>query len=175
MTTRTSRPISGSAVAGPAKADIHSCGYFCDRPACIKAQRDMLPALHHTLAQTQLDLTAQTAECFALRAELKELDALKADIANALTDLTDCSIENDALRARVAELGSVDTCGRVCEGTAYRLEARSLRAKVDELQADNTSLLALVADIRCALGDNGKRMQTELIEWCAELVKARRS
>jgi len=35
-------------------------------------------------------------------------------------------------------------------------------------------LLALVADIRCALGDNGKRMQTELIEWCAELVKARK-
>ena len=104
MTTRTSRPISGSAEAGPAATDIHSCGYFCDRPACIKAQRDMLPALHHTLAQTQLDLTAQTAECFALRAELKELDALKADIANALTDLTDYSIENDALRARVAEL-----------------------------------------------------------------------
>ena len=135
MTTRTSRPISGSAVAGPAKADIHSCGYFCDRPACIKAQRDMLPALHHTLAQTQLDLTAQTAECFALRAELKELDALKADIANALTDLTDCSIENDALRARVAELESADTCGRVCEGTAYRLEARSLRARVAELES----------------------------------------
>lgn len=22
--------------------DIHSCGYFCDRPACIKAQRDEL-------------------------------------------------------------------------------------------------------------------------------------
>ena len=20
--------------------DIHSCGYYCDRPACIKAQRD---------------------------------------------------------------------------------------------------------------------------------------
>jgi hypothetical protein len=22
--------------------DIHSCSYFCDRPACIKAQRDKL-------------------------------------------------------------------------------------------------------------------------------------
>ena len=22
--------------------DIHSCGYFCDRPLCIKAQRDEL-------------------------------------------------------------------------------------------------------------------------------------
>lgn len=24
--------------------DIHSCGYFCDRPECIKAQRDELRA-----------------------------------------------------------------------------------------------------------------------------------
>jgi hypothetical protein len=22
--------------------DIHSCGYYCDRPACIKAQRNEL-------------------------------------------------------------------------------------------------------------------------------------
>jgi hypothetical protein len=22
--------------------DIHSCGYYCDRPACVKAQRDKL-------------------------------------------------------------------------------------------------------------------------------------
>ena len=22
--------------------DIHSCGYYCDRPACLKAQRDEL-------------------------------------------------------------------------------------------------------------------------------------
>jgi hypothetical protein len=22
--------------------DIHSCGYYCDRPACVKAQRDEL-------------------------------------------------------------------------------------------------------------------------------------
>ena len=22
--------------------DIHSCSYFCDRPACVKAQRDKL-------------------------------------------------------------------------------------------------------------------------------------
>ena len=158
MTTRTSRPISGSAEAGPASTDIvDRLRQYNPPDRTIDAQRQMSMDIHEAADIIQ-----------ALHVEL---DELKADIANALTDLTDCSIENDALRARVAELGSADTCGRVCEGTAYRLEARSLRAKVDELQADNTSLLALVADIRCALGDNGKRMQTELIEWCAELVK----
>ena len=169
MTTRTSRPISGSAEAGPASTDIVDIGdgYFAEI-------RDDGIAISHVRGGLDMAMGAETAmvrEIIALRVEL---DELKADIANALTDLTDYSIENDALRARVAELESADTCGRVCEGTAYRLEARSLRAKVDELQADNTSLLALVADIRCALGDNGKRMQTELIEWCAELVKARK-
>lgn len=172
MTTRTSRPISGSAVAGSAPADIVDIagGYFAEKRADGFAIRHERGGLHMALPPE----IAMVNAIAALRAELKELDALKVDIANVLTDLTDCSIENDALRARVAELESADTCGRVCEGTAYRLEARSLRARVAELQADNTSLLALVADIRCALGDNGKRMQTELIEWCAELVKARK-
>jgi hypothetical protein len=33
--------------------------------------------------------------------------------------------------------------------------------------------LGLVADIRHALGDNGKRMQPELIEYCRQLVADR--
>ena len=174
MTPSTRTPIAVDAVARSASeaADIVDIagGYFAEKRADGFAIRHERGGLHMALPPE----IAMVNAIAALRAELKELDALKADIANALTDLTDYSIENEALRARVAELESADTCGRVCEGTAYRLEARSLRAKVDELQADNTSLLALVADIRCALGDNGKRMQTELIEWCAELVKARK-
>jgi hypothetical protein len=27
---------------GASMTDIHSCGYYCDRPECIKAQRDEL-------------------------------------------------------------------------------------------------------------------------------------
>jgi hypothetical protein len=45
--------------------------------------------------------------------------------------------------------------------------------RVVEMQSENTSLLKLVADIRFALGDNGKRMQPELIEYCKELVKSK--
>lgn len=36
--------------------DMHSCSYFCDRPACIKAQRDELRAA----------LAAQPAELVAM-------------------------------------------------------------------------------------------------------------
>ena len=133
MTTRTSRPISGSAVAGSAPADIVDIagGYFAEKRADGFAIRHERGGLHMALPPE----IAMVNAIAALRAELKELDALKVDIANVLTDLTDCSIENDALRARVAELGSADTCGRVCEGTAYRLEARSLRARVAELES----------------------------------------
>lgn len=31
--TNESRPI-------PQAEDVHSCSYYCERPACIKAQRD---------------------------------------------------------------------------------------------------------------------------------------
>lgn len=43
---------------------------------------------------------------------------------------------------------------------------------VERLTAEHASALALVADIRAALGDNGKRMQPELIEYCRSLSAA---
>jgi len=35
--------------------DIHSCGYYCDKPLCIKAQRD---ELREMFAKEWVDLTA---------------------------------------------------------------------------------------------------------------------
>lgn len=43
----------------------------------------------------------------------------------------------------------------------------------DELAADNAAMLRLISDIRFALGDNGKRMQPELVEYAKEIVKQR--
>lgn len=40
-----------------------------------------------------------------------------------------------------------------------------------ELQRQNIALLNLIADIRFAIGDDGKRMSDELIEYCRELSK----
>ncbi len=36
---------------------------------------------------------------------------------------------------------------------------------------DNIQLLVLLADLRIALGDNGKRMQPELVEYARELKR----
>jgi hypothetical protein len=45
--------------------------------------------------------------------------------------------EIEALRAEIAALRSGDTCARQCEGTAYRLECRTLRARVADLERQN--------------------------------------
>lgn len=48
-------------------------------------------------------------------------------------------------------------------------EIAELWRKLASAREDATSALRLVTDIRFALGDDGKRMQPELIEWCKEL------
>jgi hypothetical protein len=41
-------------------SDIHSCSYYCDRPACIKAQRDELRDRFQVMqAQAEVDAKAQ--------------------------------------------------------------------------------------------------------------------
>jgi len=50
-------------------------------------------------------------------------------------------------------------------------ENAALAAEVERLRADHAAALGLVAEVRFALGDNGKRMQPELIEW----IKQRRN
>lgn len=48
-------------------------------------------------------------------------------------------------------------------------DIEAVNAQCRNLADDNASLLDLLSRIRFALGDNGKRMQSELIEYCAEL------
>ena len=48
-------------------------------------------------------------------------------------------------------------------------ENAALAAEVERLRKDHAAALGLVADVRFALGDNGKRMQPELIEWATGL------
>ena len=51
----------------------------------------------------------------------------------------------------------------------YAAEAESLKEKNAALAKDNTSMLGLLADLREALGDNGERMQPELVAYASEL------
>ena len=46
--------------------DIHSCNYYCERPACIKAQRDEMRGWFfdtQTVAALQQKLAASEREC----------------------------------------------------------------------------------------------------------------
>lgn len=55
--------------------------------------------------------------------------------------------------------------------TAYALTALApLEAENADLKIENASLYSLLADIRAAVGDNGKRMQEELVEWLREVA-----
>lgn len=46
---------------------------------------------------------------------------------------------------------------------------------VAQLQRERNSLINLLADLRTAVGDHGRRMQPELLEYCRELGGRRRS
>ena len=68
--------------------------------------------------------------------------------------------------------------GSLCENERLQAELTRLRAEVARLEAEKAeadanqiAALDLVSRIRFALGDNGKRMQGELIVYCAEAVK----
>lgn len=50
-----------------------------------------------------------------------------------------------------------------------REENEELKRQRDNETAASAAALRLVADIRFALGDDGKRMQDELVAWCKEL------
>jgi hypothetical protein len=48
-------------------SDIHTCSYYCDRPRCIKAQRDELRDKFQAMqAKSEIDAKASTAEKEAL-------------------------------------------------------------------------------------------------------------
>jgi hypothetical protein len=52
-----------------------------------------------------------------------------------------------------------------------REELDRLRAENARLLADHAAALRLVADVRAAIGDGGKRMQPELIEYCKAMKR----
>lgn len=57
---------------------------------------------------------------------------------------------------------------------AEALEAiQSLEARLEVEARTTWSLLSYLSDLRFALGDNGRRMQDELLEYCRDLRRAK--
>lgn len=53
--------------------DIHSCSYYCDRPACIKAQRD--------------ELRGKLFAMNGMFGDKETIDSFKARLADAIEDM----------------------------------------------------------------------------------------
>ena len=89
-----------------------------------------------------------------------------AIMEKAATEIDRIERENSELKAQLVEVNNnrtgVSPCARFCEALAAK-------KMFDNLQQENTSLLSLIADIRQACGDNGKRMHGELVQYIAEL------
>lgn len=75
---------------------------------------------------------------------------------------------------RQRELERTRNGAKIMERTleAAKVEIAGLKSSLAGAQQDNTSLLHLLARIREACGDNGKRMQDELIEYIRDLRRA---
>lgn len=58
---------------------------------------------------------------------------------------------------------------RSCDRCADAREIAELREELERERAAKASAFGLVSSIRFALGDNGRRMQPDLIEWCRGL------
>jgi hypothetical protein len=90
----------------------------------------------------------------------------KAEEADGASDL-DAALEHAETPRATAEEATL-------AAEVYRLQGELAKA---ERQRDNEAAasfaaLRLVSDIRFALGDNGKRMQDELVAWCKEIAGA---
>jgi hypothetical protein len=72
----------------------------------------------------------------------------------------------------MTDLPILEQCLLTCDApeTVWRPALDSIRQEVEQAQRDNASAFDLLSRIRFALGDNGKRMQDELIEYCKELA-----
>lgn len=71
----------------------HTCSYECERPGCIRAQRDELvakvEALRAEVAEWKRVAAAQETEIKALRAEVERLKSENARIREALQAIVD--------------------------------------------------------------------------------------
>ena len=72
----------------------------------------------------------------------------------------------------MTDLSILEQCLLTCDApeTVWRPALDSLRDDLEQARKDNISAFDLLSRVRFALGDNGKRMQDELLDYCRELA-----
>ena len=123
--------------------DIHSCSYFCKRPACIKAQRDELRAKNEAHQIVFSGIASALAELHNMTPE--QLDTLRKD-AERLDWIAQQELEDLFLSFLVDHAnhdGRYCVCGDSCKpGYGPTLRAAidaAMNAGKPELQAPKTS------------------------------------
>ena len=126
--------------------DIHSCSYYCDRPECVKAQRD---ELHERL-------DALIAEADSYR---RQSDAWRARYHAAVEHMTD-----QALQKATAD----GPQNLILTGDAQAL--RALTADRDDLRDRNLELTAITRhEMRAALEAALSAAPNGKIEWATHV------
>lgn len=101
-------------------------------------------------------------------AEPPNIDNLKKIAASDSTT----AIRN-ALLASIKWIQCLEQSLRFEQAASFRDQVAELSAERDQHQATATALIALLADIRKACGDDGKRMQPELVEFIGAMSTER--
>ena len=79
----------------------------------------------------------------------------------------------NGLLAAIKWIQNLDQSLKFEQAASFRNQVADLEAERDEHQATATALISLLADIRKACGDNGKRMQPELVEFIGSITADR--
>ena len=101
--------------------DVHSCSYYCDRPECIKAQRDELR--ERLVSMTDREIMQQALEALqAVRDTPASADEIqRAWIVSDLLQRRLAQPEQDAVLAqREACAALVDANAMGCDNPIYR-------------------------------------------------------
>lgn len=121
----------------------------------LEAQRLQAPGMEPPWPMGCPSCAAAEAQCDRMAQQIRQLEAALALEARARVAAAEMA--HEAKLALDEALGSIQS-----------LEARL------EVEARTTwSLLSYLADLRFALGDDGRRMQDELLEYCRDLRRSK--
>lgn len=134
----------------------------------------------HKIPLTPLEESGLRAHGLDIGTPSQLSDAFRQGIAFALKNAKPEPVDVEPVAQASMPYGRIDwligetiTVERMHELSIQNAKLYTHPPADDELQAENASLLRLLADIRAAVGDNGKRMQDELVQYLADLKALR--